>query len=433
LEITPEIQTVFDRFGKESMFVTGKAGTGKTTVLTEACDRKPQRTVRVAPTGTAALLAGGQTFHSFFGFGPNINSFVAGRMKPRKDERLYRCLENLAIDEASMLRADHLDCADVLLRRYGPYKGQPFGGVTVTLFGDVRQLPPVVKPEDQKMVADYPTKYFFSAHSYQDIPTQELTKCFRQQDRDFLRVLSAIGDGSATARELEIFRPCVKPGLDLDGLLDYIQQSGSMIITPHTKEMMEINNALLSRLPGTSVSFDAINDGWKGDLPADPLIVMKVGAQVMLTTNNLPRWSNGTVAVVEQLHPPHGVTVRLPDGTTELVERHTWPQCDYQWSEEKRDFVQVPRATFIQLPLKLSWANTIHKIQGASLSKVTLYLKRKPFEAGQLYVALSRARSLEGITLSRMITPDDAIVDPVIRQFLGYRIDAAGLLTGYAV
>jgi ATP-dependent DNA helicase PIF1 len=415
-ETTEEMRDVWARLGNSNVFVTGKAGTGKSTLLQAFCDATSKNVVKVAPTGVAALNIGGATIHSFFRFKPGIQLGEAALVVPKKKE-VYESLEVLVIDEISMVRADLLDCVDAFLQNHGPYPGEPFGGVALACFGDPYQLPPVVTRYDQVLVKGYETHHFFGAHCYRGIRTVELTKAFRQADEDFLRVLDGVRDGSIGAEGLELFNCRV----DRENSLDYIRDSDTTALTTLNVECNRINDGILASLPGPRHVFQAYQEGQfpEDRTPTQADLALKVGARVMLLVNNPPHWVNGTVGTVVRIYPGSGggMVVRLPNGREAFVESYTWEQYRYEVIDGR--IYQVTVGSFTQLPVRLAWAVTIHKAQGLTLDRGIIHLGRELFAEGQLYVALSRVRTLAGLTLTpRTVRPSDIRVDPAVRQFM---------------
>jgi ATP-dependent DNA helicase PIF1 len=414
---TDEMRDAWNRLGNSNVLVTGRAGTGKSTLLQAFCDATEKNVVKVAPTGVAALNVGGATIHSFFKLKPGIQPGEAALAIPN-DPEMYQALECLVIDEISMVRADLLDCIDAFLRKHGPYPGRPFGGVALTCFGDPYQLPPVMTQRDRVLVLDYENPYFFAAHCYSDIPTIELTQAFRQKDEDFLRALDGVRDGSITAEELELFNSRVEPEISLD----YIRDSDVTVLTTHNAESNRINDGILSSLPGPAYTFQARTSGRfpEDRPPTATYLTLKVGAQVMMLVNNPPYWVNGTIGTVVRIIPGHGggIVVRLPGGNEEFVESYTWAQYRYEVIQGR--IYQMMVGDFTQLPVRLAWSVTIHKSQGLTLDRAVVHLGQDIFAPGQLYVALSRARTLEGLTLTpRTVRPSDILVDPAVSQFMG--------------
>ena len=412
---TDEIRYAKSLLGQENVVIIGAAGTGKSTLLKEFCADK-KGVVVLAPTGVAALGVGGQTIHSFFGFKPGITPGKAAHLIPFNPD-LYRSIRLLIIDEVSMVRSDLVDCVSAFLRVYGPCPGEPFGGVRLAFFGDVFQLPPVKKSEEAPLLKDYSTKYFFDAHSYQGFRHAESTQPFRQVDPAFLQALNGVRDGSASDAHLELFHSRVVPDASLEHSEDF-----DMVLTPYRKTADAENQRVLASLPGRETCFTARIEGYfQGEGPTDQNLVLKPGAKVMLLTNNLPHWSNGTMGEVIRLVPGPfgGAVVELPSGVQTFIENTTWEQNRY-WTDDDGELVQEVAGEFTQLPLKLAWASTIHKAQGLTLDRAVVDQRRGMFDSGQLYTALSRLRTLDGLTLTpRPIRRSDIIVDPKILEFMG--------------
>lgn len=414
-ETTPEMAQVFDKLGKSNLFITGRAGTGKSTLLKQYHATASGQIAVVAPTGVAALNAGGATIHSFFKFRWGITLDDVANTYPR-DPALYRNLECLVIDEVSMVRADVLDCVDAFLRKHGPEPGRPFGGVAVGLVGDPYQLPPVVTSSESMAMRGYSTPHFFSANAYREggFETVNLLKPFRQRDTEFLRSLDVLRDGTATLDDLAVFGGRVRPDVSAAHLRD----ADSTLLTTHNDQAACMNQSILDSLPGPATAFQATVEGYfpPSRFPTVPRLHLKPGARVMLLINNMPTWVNGTVAVVDAIEDL-GVSVKLPNGSIAYVEEHTWDQVEYQTHGGR--LIRVPVGTFRQLPLRLAWAVTIHKAQGLTLDRGIVDLGRGVFAAGQLYVAVSRFRELEGLTLTpRPIQAADIRVDRAVHAFM---------------
>lgn len=415
LEFTTEMRAAWDRLGRDNVFIPGRAGTGKSTLLQEFCKATDRKVVKLAPTGVAALNIGGSTVHSFFQFKPGIQPSEAALAEVKNPE-LYRSLEYLIIDETSMVRADHLDCIDAFLRVHGPHPGEPFGGVGLAFFGDPYQLPPVVTSDERVLLGPYRgRRHFFAARAYSNIPMVELTQVFRQTDQDFLRVLDGVRDGTVTSDELKIFDSRVQPEVSAD----YIRDSGSTVLMARKSSVRKFNADILASLPGLEHVFGAVVSGHFPEEaePTDLELCLKEGARVMLLTNNLPHWVNGTVGTVTYVVPGFGVVVRLPSGAEEFIESHTWTHYRYTTADGRIE--QVPAGEFTQLPMKLAWAVTVHKAQGLTLDCAVVDERYEMFDAGQLYVALSRVRTLEGLILTpRNVRMGDILVDPAVRRFM---------------
>jgi ATP-dependent exoDNAse (exonuclease V) alpha subunit len=432
LTINDEWRLVLDALenNPENMFITGRAGTGKSTLLDYWRAHTKQNIVVLAPTGVAALNVRGQTIHSFFGFHPGITPADVRRHGTKEGaENMYKKIDAIVIDEVSMVRADLLDCVDKFMRLNGRERGRAFGGARLVVFGDMCQLPPVItEAEREAFYSLYRTPYFFSANVLRDRqlvgPSNdfikfELNEIHRQKDANFIRLLNRVRDNEATAEDLA--------ELNRRHEIDYQMDDDDyrIYLTATNRVAAEINGSRLNRLPGKSQSFKADSYGHFDDRahPTDEILELKVGAQVMLINNDsMKRWVNGTIGHVTNLKKDTYnlpvVSVRLPDGETVEVSPHTWKAHRYYLnvSEQKLEAQEI--GAFTQLPLKLAWAVTIHKAQGKTFDRVVLDIGRGMFASGQLYVALSRCTSLEGIVLVQPLMPRDIITDPAVTEFL---------------
>jgi len=422
IELNPEFTRALDLLERtrRHVLVTGRAGTGKSTLLRYFLDHTRKKAVVLAPTGVAAVNVGGQTIHSFFGFRPDITPDQVSRLVlPGDRESVYRQVELIIIDEVSMVRADLLDCVDRFLRLNGPRRNRPFGGVQMAFFGDLYQLPPVATGPERRALAElYENPYFYSARALQDVELElvELEKVYRQTDPLFLEVLGAIRNGTVTDGHLEVLnrrcRPDFEPGPDEL----YVQ----LTTTNHLAQA--VNRAQLSRLPGRLYTFEGLLQGEFGGehTPAPLRLQLKVGAQVMMVNNDPEgRWVNGTVGrVVEVLDDPAEpvVVAELEGGAQVEVAPYTWELFTFYVEGGQLRSRVVGRYT--QLPMMLAWAVTIHKSQGKTFDRVVIDVGRGAFAPGQVYVALSRCRTLEGIVLKRPITAKHVWVDYRIVKFL---------------
>lgn len=421
-----------------ALFLTGKAGVGKTTLLKEWKQKTKQQAVILAPTGVAALEVGGQTIHSFFRFKPNMTKASIRKFGEKDTEgQVYRKLEVIVIDEVSMLRADLLDCIDQFLRLNGPVPGLPFGGVRMIFVGDLHQLPPVVgRGEEDIFHTLYETPFFFSAHvlggpaPQQDLFVREsegatfemleLTEVHRQTPGRFLEILNAVREDVCRSDHLA----------DLNKRLDDLATEsgiprGWIAITTTNARAGLMNSTELARLPGKERVFKA---GYVGDvaldaIPAEQELRIKKGAQVMLLTNDpLDRWVNGTIGFVEDFEKGEDrferVRVLLPGGESVLVGPHTWESFSWSYNQNTGAISSDAIGSVTQYPIKLAWAITIHKSQGKTFDRVLIDIDRGTFAPGQLYVALSRCRTLEGIRLARPIARRHIETDGRIRVFL---------------
>lgn len=399
--------------------MTGRAGTGKSTLLQLFRRTTRKKVAVVAPTGIAALNVGGQTIHSFFGFPPK----PLGRqdIKKRRNRRLYTNLEVLVIDEISMVRADLLDNIDWFLRlnRDNP---SPFGGVQVVFFGDLFQLPPVVTsgPEAMRFQLEYSSPYFFSAHLFAEtgfeLELMELRKVYRQENRNFLRLLESVRLNRLDYDDLEDLNARYLPSFESE---DYY-----ITLSARNATVNGINERELDRIPLEERTYLAnITGSFNPKLyPADAAMRLKLSAQVMFIKNDPDkRFVNGTIGKVVKLEP-ESVTVQIQDGDGKEVPIKVapveWEIVKYKPGEKDPTEIETETlGTFSQLPLKLAWAITIHKSQGKTFDKVIIDLGKGAFEHGQTYVALSRCRSLEGIVLKKRLRPRDVLTDERVVEF----------------
>lgn len=414
-----------------SVFLTGKAGTGKTTFLNEFVQKTKKKHIVVAPTGIAAINAGGVTIHSMFGLplrtflptteridgslGNNIADLMS-HFKYRKDKlKLLREIEVLIIDEVSMLRADVLDMMDFSLR-FVRRNNQRFGGVQMLFIGDLYQLPPVVRDEHiLKMF--YNSPFFFDSLAIKEIPllTIELTKVYRQSDENFLEILNAIRDGDVANIDFEQLNERFNPDFNA-GEESYIY------LCSHNKLADDINQQKLAEIKVNPATFEAklFGDFKENQYPNEQFLELKIGAQVMFIRNDISgekKYFNGKLGVVSALDE-NEIKVILEGSEREItVKREVWEQKKYSLDQEKNIKEEV-LGSFEQFPIKLAWAVTIHKSQGLTFDKVIIDAG-KSFTAGQVYVALSRCRTLEGIVLKSKITPEVIFKDNRILQFQG--------------
>ncbi|MCX7982339.1 MAG: AAA family ATPase [Syntrophales bacterium] len=398
----------------KSVFVTGKAGTGKSTLLTYFRSITKKELVVLAPTGVAAVNVGGQTIHSFFQFKPHV---TPDSIKKRKngDQNIYRRLQTIVIDEISMVRADLLDCIDRFLRINGPQEGYPFGGIQIILFGDLYQLPPVVTENEKEIFkGHYETPYFFGARVFPELTMEfvELEKVYRQTDTEFLRLLNAIRNRTVTEEDLEIINRRVDADFQPKEWDYYVNLTSTNDLADR------INEDGLSRLKGDLWrSWGVVKGQFAADsLPTAVELKLKKGAQVMLLSNDSSRrWVNGTMGKVENFENG-GVIVSLETGRVVEVGLYTWEMLRFTLEEGRLTSRAI--GSFTQYPLRLAYAITIHKSQGKTFNKVIIDVGRGTFAHGQVYVALSRCTKLEGIVLKRPLKMDDILMDWQIVKFL---------------
>ncbi|MBL7815482.1 MAG: AAA family ATPase [Saprospiraceae bacterium] len=434
LELNDDFQFALDTLEKtnKNMFITGRAGTGKSTLLHLFKNTTRKKCVVLAPTGVAALNVQGQTIHSFFGFPAKF--FGTEEIKKRRDVRLYKKMEVLIIDEISMVRAEMIDHIDRFLRiNRDDYR--PFGGVQVVFFGDLFQLPPVVStPEEQHFFQTYyDSPYFFSAKVFQDTPSpkeslrtvypdfefememMELKKVYRQEARHFVRLLDAVRLGTIDYDDLEDLNERYAPNFNEK---DYF-----ITLSTRNSVVDDINSRELRNLPIGEYSYTAeINGAFDPkQYPTEGVLRLKLGAQVMFMKNDPKReYVNGTIGKIVKLDVDRIVVeVEERGGTTKRieVEQQTWEILRYTLAIDGSDIKTDVVGSFKQYPLRLAWAITIHKSQGKTFDKVIIDLSGGAFEVGQTYVALSRCRTLQGIILKTKIQPRDIKVDERIVDF----------------
>ena len=397
-----------------SVFLTGKAGTGKTTFLKHIVAGCSKRLAVVAPTGVAAVNAGGVTIHSFFQlplcpYLPDVKELVTEYQMPEKNRslrkdrvKILRTLELLIIDEISMVRADILDAIDATLKRYRK-NDRPFGGVQLLMIGDVQQLPPVVT-ESEKPFMDqvYPSPFFFNSRAFRKLGyiVIELNKIHRQRDAEFTSMLNDIRTGNPSDQTLERLNRRLDPGFDPPSGEYWIR------LTTHNHQSDAINREKMDALKGKSMIFKAEIDGNypESAYPAETELRLKKGAQVMFTRNDTSgnsMYFNGKIGTVTSLDPE--IIVTDENGNEIIVNREKWDNVRYEINPETQEIQAVNDGSFTQYPLRAAWAITIHKSQGLTFDRVIIDAGRA-FSFGQVYVALSRCRSLEGIVLTTPIT-----------------------------
>ncbi len=411
----------------EHVFITGRAGTGKSTLLRYFRNHTAKEIVVLAPTGIAAINVMGQTIHSFFGFPPYPDIF--NHIGKRRNRKIYENLDAIIIDEVSMVRADMIDAIDKFMRINGLNKHLPFGGVQMIFIGDLFQLPPVVSSDVEKRVMEflYETPFFYSANSFYNYKLHyvELTTVYRQKDRGFLQLLDNIRTKELDEYTLESlnqnYHYSFRPAAD-----DYF-----ITLCSTNKIAKRINDQQLGRLPHQLFEFEAKVEGDIDDrsLPTDDLLELKEDAQVMFVKNDPDgRWVNGTLGRIVKIDLDLisvAIEQRIEDnGNGEIgeediyhIEKTTWEIVKYDYDDAKNKITTKVVGRFTQYPIKLAWAITIHKSQGKTFDNIIVDIGRGAFAPGQIYVALSRCTTLEGIILRQKIRYRDIIIDERILEF----------------
>jgi ATP-dependent DNA helicase PIF1 len=424
IKITKEFKDAFAMMDgtKAHVFLTGEAGTGKSTLLKYFREHTNKKHVVLAPTGIAALNVKGQTIHSFFGFHPQIRKDLVHHSSMEK-KMLFKSLDTIVIDEISMVRADLLDCVDQALRLNRDRPSEPFGGVQMILVGDLFQLPPVVtRDEEMRFKTEYATPYFFSASVMDQVrlETVVLKKVHRQKEQSFVELLNRLRNKKFTPEDIDTWNE------RHDSSFDPTDEPGYVHLTTTNKMAKQRNDYELDRLDGKAWSLKATSSGSVPStrMPSESVVGVKAGAQIMFTTNDPgKRWVNGTLGTVIYVrkkglskHPV--LDVELENGKEVEVDRHTWEMFEYSHGGGDGGPKEEPIGSYTQYPIVLAWAVTIHKAQGKTFDRVLVDIGWGAFAHGQMYVALSRCTTQNGIVLAKPFNPKDVILDDAVLEFM---------------
>ncbi|MCL5666775.1 MAG: DEAD/DEAH box helicase [Patescibacteria group bacterium] len=435
----------------QNLFLTGEAGTGKSTLLSYFRAATGKNVVVLAPTGVAALNVDGQTIHSFCAFGPDITASKVKKLRPGSPKlSLLQKLQMVIIDEISMVRADLLDCLEKFLRINGPLPDRPFGGIQIVFIGDLHQLPPVEKDfqaNDFRLIKEYQSAYFFNARSFKAARFEyiKLSQVYRQKEQVFLDVLNAVRNNAVTQEHLSILNERSETAGTRFSFEKY-----AIYLTPTNRRAKQVNDFFLQRLPGELKSYQgqAFGRFENRELPTDLHLQIKIGSQVMMLNNDRKkRWVNGTMGTITGIESGNNnepyydydaykesgslngeavpgtissdtIIIELETGETVYVKPYTWEMYQFVLDKQTQKVDSKTVGTFTQYPFKLAWAVTIHKAQGKTFDKVFIDLAAGTFTHGQLYVALSRCRTLQGLFLKRPVCQEDIILDGRILEFL---------------
>ena len=428
--LTEEFREIIDllKNTSDSVYITGKAGTGKSSLLQHFIKHTEKRYVVLAPTGIAALNIGGQTAHSFFRFPPRV--IIANQIQPDYVRaELFNKLQMVIIDEVSMVRSDLMDGIDVSLRKNRNRLNEPFGGVQMVFIGDLFQLPPVLVEQDRNQIlTQYKGEYFFDAPVFRDFSYhfKELTKVFRQSEEQtkFKNMLNNIRNNTVQFDDMTLLNSRHRENVG--------EQDNSVFLTTRKNIARNINNEKLEKIVGEQIEYTGTllgkfeklreldEDKIEDNLPAPYKLKLKKNVQVMMLKNDPgKRWVNGSIGKVSRLKAD-GIWINL-DGQTHKVEKETWREVKYELNKNTNEIEAKVSGEFCQYPIRPSYAMTIHKSQGKTFERITIDIGTGAFAHGQIYIALSRCKTLDGIILNNQIRNTDIIVDPRVVEFYNNR------------
>lgn len=423
IELNKQFKKALDLMenSNHNIFITGRAGTGKSTLLNYFRNKTEKKIVVLAPTGVAAVNVKGQTIHSFFGFKPSVTLSKVKKVTGSYN-KIYQKIDAIIIDEISMVRADLLDCVDKFLRLNGNKKNIPFGGVQMIFIGDLYQLPPIISRDEKEIFAEhYKSGYFFSSFVFENFKMDfiELEKIYRQKDKKFINILNNIRNNSVCKNDLDE----LNKRLDLD--FELAVDDFYIYLTTTNDLSRKVNEEHLKKIQGEEYFFQGEVKGKFDEkyLPTDISLTIKDGAQVMLLNNDSQgRWVNGSIGKVigvgEGDKGTEVVFVELENGKVVEVETYNWTIFKYIYNDKINALETEESGSFLQYPLKLAWSLTIHKSQGKTFDKVIVDIGWGTFAFGQVYVALSRCVSLKGLILKKPIEKKHIFIDWKVVEFI---------------
>jgi len=432
MELNDETLVALNKMESTStnIFLTGKAGTGKTTLVRYFKATTKKKIVILAPTGVSAVNISGQTIHSFFKFGINVSPMSI--KKATGSTAIYKNIDTIIIDEISMVRADLFDCVDTFMRLNGKDKNTPFGGTQIIVVGDMFQLPPVVTSYEEEMFSSYyKSPYFFDSKVFlkADFELIELSKIYRQDDDKFIDILEGVRSGNLKDSHLTLLnKRYLNP---MEDNIDPMQYSDYIFLVTTNAMADALNLGKLNELETNKIIFKGKKSGsFERNFPTNECLALKEGARIMMLNNDKEaRWVNGDLGTITSINEnKQEIFVRLENGENYLVPKYTWEMVKFSYD---KDFDSVDTdvvGTFTQFPIRLAWAITIHKGQGKTYSNVVVDFGRGTFTHGQAYVALSRCRSLDGMILKTPLVRRHIMIDERITNFMKRMSDDSGTI-----